>query len=146
MAFKSTFSFVLAALFVVMLAPSTTLAEKAPAKWSKMTHVGRVIPGKPMQLGIDNNGVKVESIAFSENEAVVIVWNRTPESVKGHVGVALYDKRNHLLAAESDSASFTRTFTQIRSGKQATFKVSFDKFMPTMKGVDKYALIFVTQD
>ncbi len=146
MTFKSTLSFVLAVFFATMLSPVTTLAEKAPTKWSKATHVGRVITGKPIQLGIDNKGIKIESIAFNENEAVVIVWNRTPDSVKGHVGLALYDNRNHLLAAESDSASFTRTFTQIRSGKQATFKVSFDKFMPTMKGADKYALVFVTQD
>lgn len=146
MTFKSTLSCFFAALFIVMLSPTAVAAEKKAVKWSKTTHVGRVVAGKPIELGIDNKGVKLESIAFSETEAVVIVWNRTPESVKGHVGLALYDKRNVLLAAESDSTSFTRTFTQIRSGKQATFKVSFDKFMTSMDGVDKYALVFVTQD
>lgn len=143
---KAMLSFVLAAFMTVALLPVSTAAEKKAPNMSRMTHVGRVVTDKPIQIGLENKGVKLESIAFDGEEAAVVVWNRTPNAIKGHVGLALYDRNNHLLAAESDSASFTRTFTQVRAGKQATFKVKFDKFLEgNLNGVAKYALVFVTE-
>ena len=97
-----------------------------------------------MQIGRDHKGIKLEAITFSGDEATVIVWNRTPNGVKGHVGIALYDKKNQLIAAESDSASMVRKVTKIRSGKQASLKVKFKKFVPNFKGVAKYRLVFTT--
>ena len=132
------------ALAAIVLLPVTADAKKETTL-HRLTHVGRVVLDKPIEIGKDNKGVKLETITFSGDEAIVIIWNRTPASVKAHVGLALYDKRNFLLAAESDAASFTRTFTNIRAGKQANFKIKFDKFVPNFKEVAKYALVFITE-
>ena len=141
---KAKLSIFFLALAAMVLVPVTADAEKETTL-HRLTHVGRVVLDHPIEIGKDNKGVKLETITFSGDEAIVIIWNRTPASVKAHVGLALYDKRNYLLAAESDAASFTRTFTNIRAGKQANFKIKFDKFMPNFKGVAKYALVFITE-
>ncbi|MFQ5937478.1 MAG: hypothetical protein ACE5LB_13830 [Acidiferrobacterales bacterium] len=137
----SVFVLALAALIVI---PMNVDAKKARQMY-RVSHVGRVITDKPIEIGVDNKGVKLETITFTGDEATIIVWNRTPHSVKAHIGLALYSKKNFLLAASSDSASFTRTFTQIRAGKQANFKIKFEKFMHSFDGVSKYALVFVTE-
>lgn len=133
--------FVLAAMIIPMAVGAAT---KAPATYSRITHSGKVIPGKLIEIGVNHRGVKLEAITFSGDQAVVIVWNRTPNGVKGHVGIALFDKKNRLIAAESDSQSIARSMTKIRSGKQANFKVKFKKFVSDFKGVARYRLVFVT--
>lgn len=112
----------------------------------RVTHAGNVILDKPIEVGVDNRGVRVETITFSGDEALVVVYNRTPRPVKAHLGIALYDERGDLLAAESDAASFTRTFSDVRAGKQEHFKVKFGKFMVNFDGASKYALVFVTEN
>lgn len=132
-------------ILVAMILPmAVTAATTAPATFSRITHSGKVITGKSMEIGKDHKGVKLEAITFSGDEAVVIVWNRTPTSVKGHIGIALYDKKKRLIAAESDSQSLTRSMMKIRAGKTANFKIKFKKFMPNFKGVATYRLVFVT--
>lgn len=133
--------FFLIAMMVPLGLPAAT--EKA-VSYSRITHGGKVIVGKSMNIGRDHKGVKVEAITFSGDEATVIVWNRTPNGVSGHVGIALYDKKNRLIAAESDSASVMRKMTKIRSGKQASFKIKFKKFLGSFRGVAKYRLVFTT--
>lgn len=112
----------------------------------RVTHAGNVILDKPIEVGVDNRGIRVETITFSGDEALVVVYNRTPRPVKAHLGIALYDERDDLLAAESDAASFTRTFSDVRAGKQEHFKVKFGKFLVNFDGASKYALVFVTED
>lgn len=132
-------------LLAAMILPmAVSAATKAPATFSRITHSGKVITGKALEIGIDHKGVKLEAITFSGDEAVVVVWNRTPNGVKGHVGIALYDSKNRLIAAESDSQSITRKMMKIRAGKTANFKIKFKKFMSSFKGAAKYRLVFVT--
>lgn len=131
-------------LAMSILSMAVAVAAEKPKTYDRVSHSGKVIIGKPIDIGIDHNGVKLESVAFSGNEALVIVWNRTPSAVKGNVGVALFDKNNRLLAAESDAASVTRAITSIRSGKQANLRVRFKKFMADFKQATRYRLVFVT--
>ena len=133
-------------LIAMMFPMALTAATEKMVNYSRMTHGGKVVVGKAMDIGRDHKGVKVEAITFSRDaaEATVIVWNRTPNGVTGHVGIALYDKKNRLIAAQSDSTSVMRKMTKIRSGKQANFKIKFKKFLPNFKGVAKYRLVFTT--
>jgi hypothetical protein len=132
-------------LAVLALFPFNADAKKDIAM-HRVTHAGKVILDKPIEVGVDNQGVRVETITFSGDEALVVVYNRTPRPVKAHLGIALYDERDDLLAAESDAASFTRTFSDMRAGKQEHFKVKFSKFMVNFDGASKYALVLVTED
>lgn len=142
---KSGLSILLATLFMLVLFPFNVDAKK-DINLHRVTHVGKVIRDKPTEVGVDNKGVMVETITFSGDEALVVVYNRTPRPVKAHIGLALYDEHDDLLAAESDAASFTRTFSDVRAGRQVNFKVKFGKFMVNFDGASKYALVFVTED
>lgn len=131
-------------LIAMMVPMALTAGTEKPVNYSRMTHGGKVVVGKAMNIGRDHKGIKLEAITFSGAEATVIVWNRTPNGITGHVGIALYDKKNRLIAAASDSTSVMRKVTKIRPGKQANFKVKFKKFLPNFKGVAKYRLVFTT--
>ena len=131
-------------LIAMMIPMALTAGTDKPVNYSRMTHGGKVIVGKSMDIGRAHKGIKLEAITFSGDEATVIVWNKTPNGVTGHVGIALYDRKNRLIAAESDSASVMRKMTKIRSGKQANLKVKFKKFLSNFKGVAKYRLVFTT--
>ncbi len=134
-------SFLVLAVTAVFVIPSAKAAE-APKNFSRISHTGKVIVDKPVELALDHKGVKLESISFSGDEALVIVWNRTPKAVKGHIGIALFDPKGRLVAAESDAQSVTRAIASIRSGKQTGFKVRFKKFLSNFEGVAQYRLVF----
>lgn len=142
---KSGLSIFLATLFVLVLFPINVDAKK-DINMHRVTHAGKVILDKPIEIGVDNRGVRVETITFSGDEALVVVYNRTPRPVKAHIGLALYDNHDDLLAAESEATSFTRTFSDVRAGKQANFKIKFGKFIVNFDGASTYALVFVTED
>ena len=142
---KHTVSALVMTLSVLALCPFAVDA-KTNVTMHRVTHAGKVILDKPIEVGVDNRGVKVETITFSGDEAFVVIYNRTPRPVKAHLGIALYDEHGDLLAAESDAASFTRTFSDVRAGKQEHFKVKFGKFMFNFDSASKYALVFVTLD
>jgi hypothetical protein len=142
---KRAVSVLVSTVAVLVLFPLNVDAKK-DVTMHRVTHVGNVILDKPIEVGVDNRGVRVETIMFSGDEALVVVYNRTPRPVKAHLGVALYDEHDDLLAAESDAASFTRTFSDVRAGKQESFKVKFGKFIVNFDGASKYALVFVIED
>ena len=131
-------------LIAMMVPMALTAATDKPVNYSRITHGGKVVVGKSMNIGRDHKGIKLEASTFSGSEATVLVWNKRATGVAGHVGIALYDKKNRLIAAESDSTSVMRKMTKIRSGKQANFRVKFKKFLPNFKGVAKYRLVFTT--
>jgi hypothetical protein len=142
---KSAVSILFTAVTWFVLFPPN-IDAKQDVSIHRVTHVGNVILDKPIEVGVDNRGVRVETITFSGDEALVVVYNRTPRPVKAHLGIALYDERDDLLAAESDAASFSRTFSDVRAGKQEHFKVKFGKFMVNFDSASKYVLVFVTED
>ena len=129
----------------VTAAPVTTGAKAAdaPKSFSRISHTGKLFIDKTVELALDHKGVKLESISFSGDEALVIVWNRTPKAVKGNIGIALFDAKGRLVAAESDVQSVTRAIASIRSGKQTSFKVRFKKFLSDFEGATQYRLVFV---
>lgn len=128
---------------MTILAVAVAVAAEMPKTFDRVAYTGKVIVDKPVELGFDHGGVKFQSITFSGNEALIIVWNRMPKAVKGNVGIALFDEKNRLIAAESDSQSVTRALTSIRAGKQTAFKVKFKKFISDFKEVASYRLVFV---
>ncbi len=138
------FLLLLAAALVPSLA--VTAGAKEPVTYSRIIHSGNMVADKPIEIALDLNGVKLEAITFSGNEAVVVVWNRTPVGVTAHVGIALYDEQDQLIAAESDSQSIKRTLSKIKPGKAVNLKIKFKKFIPDFKNIAHYKLVLVTKN
>lgn len=128
--------FILVAM--VFLPMAIAAGEEKPKTYHRASYSGKMIVDKIIEIGLDHKGVKLEAITFSGNEALLIAFNRTPSGVKANVGVALFDEKNQLIAAESDSRA-----TGIRSGKQGNFKIKFKKFLSGFKGVARFYLVFV---
>lgn len=136
-----TVKFSLALLVIVMMLfpMAVALGDEKPKTYYRVSYSGNVFVDKPIDIGLDLKGVKLESIFFSKNEALVIVWNRTPNRVKAHVAVALFDDKNRLVAAGAESSKPIG----IRSGKQANYKFKFKDFTSDLKKVPRFYLAFV---
>jgi len=96
---------------------------------------------KIIDIDIDHRGVKLGAITFSGNEALLTVWNRSPNRVKANAAVALFDQKNRLIAAQSDSKA-----GGVGAGKQGNFKICFKKFLSDFSGVAHFHLVFVIQE
>jgi len=102
---------------------------------------GKMASNKPIDVGIEVSGIKLESIYFSDNmEAMIILWNRTPATARPEVGVALFDKSGKLLGTGYQSNSIRRT--TVRAGKQMNYTLHFDKFVNDYSKVASFQLIF----
>ena len=126
------------ALTLAILPMAVGAAEEEPKTFHSVSYSGAMVLDKTIEIGIDHRGVKLEAITFSGDEALVVTWNRTPSGVKAHAAVALFDAKNQLVAAESDSRA-----TGIRSGKQGNFKIRFKKFLSDFSGVARFHVVFV---
>jgi hypothetical protein len=132
--------FSVALLLVVMVViPMAVATGDEKTKTYRVSYSGKMVVDKPIDIGRDLKGVKLESIYFSKNEALVIVWNRTPSRVKAHVAIALFNDKNRLIAAGAESSKPIG----IRSGKQANYKFKFKNFVSSFKGVSRFHLAFV---
>ncbi len=131
----------LALLFVVMMVVPMAVAvgDEKPKTYYRVSYSGKMLVDKPIDIGKDLKGVKLESIFFSKNEALVIVWNRTPSRVKAHVAIALFDDKNRLIAA---GVELSRPIG-IRSGKQANYTFKFKNFTSDLKKFSRFHLAFV---
>ena len=78
---KAKLSIFFLALAAIVLLPVTADAKKETTL-HRLTHVGRVVLDKPIEIGKDNKGVKLETITFSGDEAIVIIWNRDRKSTR----------------------------------------------------------------
>ena len=96
---------------------------------------------KIIDIDIDHRGVKLGAITFSGNEALLTVWNRSPNRVKANAAVALFDQKNRLIAAQADSKA-----GGVGAGKQGNFKVDFKKFLADFSGISHFHLVFVIQE
>ena len=67
---KRTVSALVMTLSVLALCPFAVDA-KTNVTTHRVTHAGKVILDKPIEVGVDNRGVKVETITFSGDEALV---------------------------------------------------------------------------
>jgi len=129
-------------LIAMVVLPGTIAgAQEKPKTYYPASYSGNFVGNKIIEIGLDHRGVKVEAITFSGNEALLVTWNRTPSGVKANAAVALFDTKNQLIAAESDSRA-----GGIRSGKQGNFKIKFKKFLPDFTGVARFHLVFVIEE
>ena len=131
-----------ALLLAIVIFPVTlVMAEEKAKTFYPVSYGGNMVVDKTVEIGIDHRGVKVEAITFSGTEALLVTWNRTPNSVKASAGVALFDDKNRLVAAESDSRP-----GGIRSGKQGNFKISFKKYLADFSSVARFQVVFVIEE
>ena len=133
------FSLVLLLVAMMVLPTAIAIGDEKQKTYYRVFHSGKILIDKPIEISVDLKGVKLESIFFSGNEALVIVWNRTPSTVKAHIAIALFDDKNQLIAAEAESSKAIG----IRSGKQANYKFKFKNFISDFKGVTRFHLVFV---
>jgi len=118
----------------VSAAPGFTIKEA-------LTYTGKMTPNSPIDVGLDVRGVKLESIFFGDNmEALVILWNKTPATVRPEVGIGLFDKSGTLLATGYASSKFSSS--TVRAGKQKNVTLRFDKFIENYQNVAKFQLVF----
>jgi hypothetical protein len=131
-----------ALLVAVVIFPVAVVTGEEKAKtFHPISYSGNMLVDKTIEIGIDHRGVKLEAITFSGNEALLVTWNRTPNRVKAGAGVALFDDKNRLVAAESDSRP-----GGISSGKQGNFKIDFKKFLADFSSVARFQVVFVIEE
>lgn len=123
----------------IFFAPVGVYAKSKTEILGAVSYQRSMIAGTPIEVGIRLKGVKLESIFFGKNEALVILWNKTPESVKPNIGIALFDRRGKLVATGFDSRTFKMP---LRAGKQGNYKLRFDKFISNYKAVASFKLVF----
>jgi hypothetical protein len=131
---------VAAVVALILLIASVAGAGKFKSH-DRLAFTGKVTTGRPIEIGIDHGGVKLEAITFSENEALVIIWNRTPGKVNVNAGLALFDRTGQLMAAESDDRPITRSVLSIRAGKQANLKIKLKKFLSDVGEAAQFQLV-----
>lgn len=124
----------------LLLLPGVTVAEKYKTH-DRVSVGGKVTQGTPIDLGIEHQGVKLEAITFEEDEATLIVWNKTTGKVNVNAGLALFDEGGLLIAAQSDDRPMTRSIFSIRSGKQANLKFKFGKFLSYIPEESQFRLV-----
>jgi hypothetical protein len=125
---------------MLLLVPAAVRAEKYKVH-DRISVGGEVGEGDVVDLGIDHSGVRLEAISFDEDEASLIVWNRTASKVNLNAGLALFDEGGVLVAAESDDRPLTRSIFSIKSGKQATLKFTFKKFLSHVSEAKQFRLV-----
>ena len=133
------FSLVLLLVAMMVFPMTIAIGDEKPKTYHRVSYSGKMLVDTPIDIGIDLKGVKLESIFFSGNEALAIVWNRTPSRVKAYVAIALFDDKNRLIAADAESSKPIG----IRSGKQANYNFKFKNFISDFKGVSRFHLVFV---
>lgn len=90
---------------------------------------GKVTLNQPLPTPVEVDGVKVESVYFSESEALVIVWNKGTRSVDVALGLALFDGKGRLLATGRDVSGLRLGGNGVKPGRQATFRYDFGDFV-----------------
>ena len=130
-------------LFVLLFTLSTGAmsAEQEFEVQGALSYSDKMVTNRPIDVGLEVRGVRLESVYFSENmEALVILWNKTPATVRPEVGIALFDKAGKLLA--TGYVKFSIKPTTVRAGKQKNYKLHFDKFVNNYSNVDSFQIVF----
>ncbi|MFP5382667.1 MAG: hypothetical protein ACLGHG_01215 [Gammaproteobacteria bacterium] len=119
------------------------LAQEAAAQKGVVgndSFAGPMALDQPIEIGIDVKGVKMQSVYFSGTEAMVIMWNRRPQSAKVTVDVALYDGAGKMLAV--GQKKFSLSAGTIRAGKQSNYKFDFGSYLQDMGAVAAFSAVF----
>lgn len=119
------------------------LASDAPAQKGVVgngSFSGALVLDQPIEMGIDVKGVKMQSVYFSGTEAMVILWNRRPQSTKVTVDVAVYDKAGKMVAV--GQKKFSLVAGTIRAGKQANYNFDFSSYLSSMSEAAAFSAVF----
>lgn len=130
-------------LGVLLSLSMPALASEAPAQKGvvgKDSFSGVMALDQPIEMGIDVKGVKMQSVYFSGTEAMVILWNRRPQSTKVTVDVAVHDKAGKLLAV--GQKKFSLGAGTIRAGKQANYNFDFSSYLPNLSEAAAFSAVF----
>jgi len=128
-------------LTAIVIFPMAASGGEEEAVFYPVSFTSTMQTDKIIEIDIDHRGVKLGAITFSGNEALLTVWNRSPNRVKANAAVALFDANNRLIGAESDSKA-----GGVGAGKQGNFKINFKKFLSDFKGVSRFHLVFVIEE
>lgn len=102
---------------------------------------GKMTSNTPIDVGLEVRGVKLESVYFGDNmQALLIFWNRSPNTVRPEVGIALFDKSGKLLGTGYQGDTFRRK--AVGAGKKMNYKLYFDKFISDYSKVASFQLVF----
>ncbi len=128
------------ACMLLLFLPTVVLAASYEVS-SVKTYSAPMKAGQPLDVGLEVKGVKLESIFFDQNqEALLILWNKTPTKVRPEIGVALFDNKGRLLATGYRTKRVGAQM--IRPGKQKNYRLKFDKFIEDYTKVAKFQLVF----
>lgn len=114
-------------------------AEQAAAKAaaSKGMFSGAMVQDRPIDIGIDVRGVKMESVYFNGTEAMVILWNRSSKPARTVVDVAVFNKEGKMIAV--GQKKFSLAGSSIRAGKQANVNLDFSGYLPNFSEAASFA-------
>lgn len=130
-------------LGVLLSLSMPVLAEEAAAQKGVLgndSFAGPMALDQPIEIGIDVKGVKMQSVYFSGTEAMVIMWNRRPQSTKVTVDVAVYDRAGKLLAV--GQKKFSLGSGTIRAGKQANYNFDFGSYVQDLSQAAAFSAVF----
>lgn len=111
---------------------------------STKNYYAKFIAQTPIDVGLDVNGVKLDSVFFDKNamQAFLILRNRTPVSANPTVGVSVFDKKGKMIATGIDVTEFSFTGESISAGNQKNIKLSLNKFINDFNDADSFQIVF----
>jgi len=128
---------------ISILLTLSLLSSVASANILRDSTNGAIVINQPIDLNMNIKGVKAESIYFGEKEALIILWNRTPKSVKAHLGLALFDNDGNIMGTGIVRIEdFLNLGGTVRSGKQKSFRLNYADFINDIENVASYQLVF----
>ena len=131
-------------LLVISLLTLSAGAVSAATKFEVIeaqSFSSKMIGNIPIDVGLEVRGVKLESVYFDDNlQALAIFWNRSPNTVRPEVGIALFDKSGKLLGTGYQGDAIRRK--AVGAGKKMNYKLYFDKFISDYSKVASFKLVF----
>lgn len=127
-------------MILVASGPAMSAEETPKSLLGAASFAGKVVLDQPIEMNLDVKGVKLQSIYFSDKQAMVILWNRRPKSVAVNVDVVLFDLAGKVIAVGKRSASLMGG--SIRAGKQSNFTFDFGGYVVDMSQVSAYSVVF----
>ncbi|PIE43020.1 MAG: hypothetical protein CSA50_07445 [Gammaproteobacteria bacterium] len=143
---QTLFNSVIFSVLVVfsLLTSQSSLAEDGYKVVASKTFSTRLKTQQPIDIGLEVNGVRLNSIFFDKDkmEAFLIFRNRTPVKVTTEVGVALFDSSGKLVATGIDVTGFSFSGDSVGAGEQKNVKLAFARFINDYSEARSFQLVF----
>ena len=119
-------------------------AEKRLTVLASKNVTGKFVAQKPIDINIDVNGVKLDSIYFDTKklQAFIILRNRTPSTVTPKVGLAIFGDKNKLIASGEDAKGFSFSSDNIGAGEQKNINLAIGSFLNDFKKAKRFQIVF----